>query len=73
MGRTDEQSAMVAAFAGRPFQRRTGAGGTQKAQPCCRAGFQRAAHAAAVACRANRRFGGRLALQVDDLLAHLSA
>ena len=70
MGRSHQQSALVTTRRRRPFQRRARAVGTQEAQPCQRAGFQRTAHAAAVAGRAGIRFARRCAVQVDDLLMH---
>ena len=70
MGWADQQAAVVPILLRRPFQCRAGATGTQEAQPCRRAGFQRAAHATTVARRACLRLAGGRVVQVDDLLVH---
>ena len=60
----------IAGFISLPGECRTGAMPLQKAQPSCRAGFQGAADAAAVAGFALGRFWRCVAMQVDDLFGH---
>jgi len=55
-----------------PFEGWTRTGDSQKAQAGGRAGFQRAADAAAVAGQAFSRFGRRRGVEVDGLFAHVA-
>lgn len=65
-----EQAAAIASFAGGPFQSRAGALFLQKTQAAGRAGFKRAADAAAIAGSAFGGFFRGGAVEVDGLLLH---